>query len=234
MQSPQITDCLSVSSALSDALDMPENVWILIMVFARSAVARTGKISHLQTGVISLLDRLPGISYTLLQACKFLYRLASSRPIWIRHLHSLDQAHAPAVHPKTSIHTLSGPQLRELVVRATLRYNSCVHNTPPRTTRNEVLSLNVNVEVMGKLSEWGSELLLLPDGQHLLIKWPRGYLQCWNVSKGTCLQTYPPLPESSSENQQIRVLCFDYDVWHNDDIFLLVLSESANSEAESR
>lgn len=138
------------------------------------------------------------------------------------------------MHPKTSIHTLSGPQLRELVVRATRRYNNCVHHTPPRITRDEVLPLTVNVEVMGKLSEWGSELLLLPDRQHLLIKWPRGYLQCWNVSKGTCLQTYPLLRESSSENQKIRVLCFDYDVWNNDDISLLVLSESADSEVEDR
>lgn len=119
-------------------------------------------------------------------------------------------------------------------MRATRRYNNCVHHTPPRITRDDVLPLNVNVEVMGKLSEWGSELLLLPGGQHLLIKWPRGYLQCWNVSTGACIQTYPPLPESSSENQQIRVMCFDYDVGHNDNIFLLVISEYADSEVEDR
>lgn len=33
MQSPQIMDGLSVSSTLFNAFDIPENVWILFMVF---------------------------------------------------------------------------------------------------------------------------------------------------------------------------------------------------------
>ena len=92
----------------------------------------------------------------------------------------------------------------------------------------------VRENLLGKLSEWGSKILLLPGGQHLLIKRPSGCLQLTDVLTGESLFTSPHHTSNTYQEQRTRVLCFGYDVRVNGDVFILVLTESTDENSCSR
>lgn len=80
-------------------------------------------------------------------------------------------------------------------------------------------------EVLGEPGEFGLQLFLLPGGDHLLIYWPAGYLQCWSVRDKAWLWVYPDLPEGASEDRPKLLFTFDYDMQENGDVHLLLLDE---------
>ena len=92
----------------------------------------------------------------------------------------------------------------------------------------------VREDLLGKLSDWGSKIVLLPGGQHLLIKRPRCCLQLTDVLTGESLFTPPHHTSNAHQEQRTRVLCFDYDVRVNRDIYILVLTESTDENSCSR
>lgn len=162
------------------------------------------------------------------QTCKFIRSLSSCRVIWIKQLHKLDQERAPDLYPGIVLDALDGAELRRIVARAYRRHKNC---SSASITRITTLSISDNVPpraLLGDLSEWGSEIVLLPGGSHLLILWPKGFLQCWDVVSQSCVWTYPSLHNSAGQ-QQLRVLSFDSDVCRNGYLHLLVLTEHIGS-----
>ena len=124
-----------------------------------------------------------------------------------------------------------------IVTKAIRRYSNCFGASTPTFSRTTVLPLAQDAArevLLGKLSEWGSEILLLPGGQHLLIKRPSGFLQVTDVLTGDSLLASPHSVTDLHQERRIRVLCFDYDVRVNGDIFFLVLSEFIDENISSR
>ena len=124
-----------------------------------------------------------------------------------------------------------------MVTKAIRRYNNCIGGSALAFSRMAVLPLTqdaVRENLLGKLSEWGSKILLLPDGRYLLIKRPSGCLQLTDVLTGDSLFTSPHPVSDAHQEQCTRVLCFDYDVRENGDIFILVLTESTDEKSCSR
>jgi len=194
--------------------EVSEDVWIYVMVFC---------------DLRSLLS--------LEQTCKCIRSLSSSRVIWIMQLHELEQERAPDLYPGLVLDALNGAQLRCIVARAYRRHRNCSQAFSPVITRTTILSLTecesrtTPRALLGDLSEWGSEIVLLPGGSHLLILWPKGFLQCWDVVSQSCVWTYPSPP---SGGQQLRILSFDSDVCGNGNLLLLVSTERTGSIGNSR
>lgn len=176
----------------------------------------------------SEINRIGTLLIAHQQTCKFIRSLSSSRVIWIKQLHELDQARAPDLYPGMALDALDGTQLRRVVARAYRRHRNCSFASITRTTTLSLSKSAFPRESLGDLSEWGSEIVLLPGGSHLLILWPKGFLQCWDVVSQSCVWTYPS-GHTSPGQKQLRVRSFDSDVCKNDNLHLLLLTEHIGS-----
>ncbi|KAL5532090.1 hypothetical protein ACEPAF_5654 [Sanghuangporus sanghuang] len=167
------------------------------------------------------------------RTCQFLRSIISSRHFWLKRLQCLDQAHAPDLPPHVSVSSLGYRDLRDLVVRARRRVLNRTSSSSLRISREIIIPIGqANVDgVLGKPLGWGADTLLSPGAQYFFIRWPAGYLQCWDVRDKECLWTYPELPSDRSDMRETRTKCaFACDMAENGDVHLAVVSETLGQD----
>ncbi|KAH8110454.1 hypothetical protein DFH11DRAFT_1514246 [Phellopilus nigrolimitatus] len=170
---------------------------------------------------------------SLEDTCIFIREIFSDRIFWLKHLHALDQDHAPDLPRHIPLTDLTWSDLRNLVVRAQRQSLNCTGPTPLRATRETTVPVgSANSDgVLGRLYGSGTDVALLPGGSLLLVCWSAGYLQCWDVPGRECLWTH--MPEASlgePDTQPLRVCSFGYDMQANGEVRVLVVSESADND----
>ncbi|KAH8113691.1 hypothetical protein DFH11DRAFT_316434 [Phellopilus nigrolimitatus] len=171
--------------------------------------------------------------------CKFLLAAVSNKYIWLKCLRALDQDRAPDLPRHMSVRELAWPDLRSLVVHARRRHSNCTNSqtAPLRPTREVTVPIGFTNSdgALGRVTDFGWRTALLPGGTLLLVLWPAGYLQCWDVRGSECIWTYPPRASSGARGvQMLRVCNFGYDMQANGDVRTLVVSESTDSDANER
>lgn len=161
-----------------------------------------------------------------MKTCRVFRRLISSRYIWNRRLQELDQDHAPNLLPHVLLSSLSWEKLRDIVIRAERRHNRCAGPNAPRPTREITVDIHQSNKegTLGQPSGWGSELFLLPGGEYLFVKWPKGVLQCWNVLSNKCIWTYP-----SAHTQGRRICNFACEL-QGENIIVAMTSEGMDRD----
>ncbi|KAH8115832.1 hypothetical protein DFH11DRAFT_1853460 [Phellopilus nigrolimitatus] len=166
--------------------------------------------------------------------CKFLLAAVSNKYIWLKCLRALDQDCAPDLPRHISVSELAWPDLRSLVVYARRRHLNCTNSqtAPLRPTREVTVPIgSANSDgALGRVTDFGWRTTLLPGGAILLVLWPAGYLQCWDVRGSECIWTYPPRALLGA--QMLRVCNFGYDMQANGDVRALAVSESTDRTLE--
>ncbi|KAL5521297.1 hypothetical protein ACEPAG_9220 [Sanghuangporus baumii] len=167
------------------------------------------------------------------RTCQFLRSIISSRHFWLKHLQCLDQTHAPDLPPHVFVSSLGYRDVRDLVVRARRRVLNCTSSSSFRISREINLPISqANVDsVLGRPLGWGADTLLSPGAQYFFIRWPAGYLQCWDVRDKECLWTYPELPCDRSDMRGTLTKCsFACDMVENGDVHVSVVSETLGED----
>ena len=164
-----------------------------------------------------------------MQTCRSLRDAIVCRHFWLKRLQLLDQEHAPDLPPHVNVDSLTYHELRDLVVRARRRVLNCTGSSPLRVSREMVIPIsqeNVN-NILGQTLGWGADTLLVPGGRYFLLKWPAGYLQCWDVATKDCMWTYPRIPRNVSDTSWVLSrCCFACDVQMDGYVHVAVVSEA--------
>lgn len=157
------------------------------------------------------------------KTCTLLRDVASNRHFWLNRLYELDQAHAPNLPPHLLLESLTWEEIRELVIKAYRRAENT--GEVPKVTREVVIPIKEGnaLTYFGNTHTWGADTVLLPGGRYFLIRWPVGYLQCWDVSKRRFLWTYPEVASYDSLLQEESITNYSCEVQSNGDINILVV-----------
>ncbi|KAL5504770.1 hypothetical protein ACEPAH_7433 [Sanghuangporus vaninii] len=167
------------------------------------------------------------------RTCQFLRSIISSRHFWLKRLQRLDQTHAPDLPPHVSVSSLGYRDLRDLVVRARRRVLNLTSSSSLQISREIAIPIGqANVDgILGKPLGWGADTLLSPGAQYFFIRWPAGYLQCWDVRDKECLWTYPGLPSDRSDMRgTLTKYAFACDMAENGDVHIAVVSETLGED----
>lgn len=111
-----------------------------------------------------------------------------------------------------------------------------------RVLRIPIADFNVD-DVLGEVRLFGLELALLPGGKQLLVSWPAGYIQLWDLFPSSSssspsepepepklLWLYPDYPDGPSEDRPLLVYVCHYEMQEDGDVVLVVMNELLQGE----
>ena len=110
---------------------------------------------------------------------------------------------------------------------------NCTSSSPLRVSREIIIPIGQaeSGDILRRPLKWGADTLLLPGARYFFIRWPAGYLQCWDVLAKECLWTYPELPSDMSNTRDTLTRCaFACDVVENGVVHVAVVGETLGEE----
>lgn len=106
--------------------------------------------------------------------------------------------------------------------------NNSSHRTVKykREVRIPLAEFNLD-EVLGEALVFGLELILLPGCKQLLVLWPAGYLQVWDISaqEPRLLWLHPDYPEGPPEERPLLLSNLHFELQEDGDINLLLVND---------
>lgn len=124
----------------------------------------------------------------------------------------------------------------------------------PTSSMPSSAAAEADAALLRPLGGWGTECMLLPGGEYILVRWPAGYLQCFSTASASTsmaakstigsglVWTYPPLPTREQMNagvvQPLIVSSFSADMVRTElgklEIRILVVSDVSGEEPDAR
>lgn len=125
-------------------------------------------------------------------------------------LRNLSNEYVPDLPPHVDIDQLSGPEIKNVVVRAVRAYDSW-NKEYPEANREAVLKVKNPEREMDPRQVLIIDILLVPGGEYVMVRWFRGALQCYHVPTGECVWNLPPRP-AGEEIPELKPQVFSADL----------------------
>lgn len=109
-------------------------------------------------------------------------------------LRNLSDEYAPDLPPHVDIDQLSGPEIKNLVVHA-VRACDNWSKEYPEAYREAILRIKNPKGEPDSRQLSVIDILLVPGGEYVMVRWFRGSLQCYHVPTSECVWELPPRPD---------------------------------------
>lgn len=165
-----------------------------------------------------------------MQTCRRFRDLASTKQIWLFYLRRLDQAHAPNLPYHVDVYSLTGDELRTMVIKAVQAHDNWRNGTFGQNTQSRnldikppVARISQSIPRIGFSGDYGSfsspKITLFPGGGYLLLQWTHGFVQLVDIEAQKATWTYSDPPSDSMSLRQWSHNNLCYDVAFQGDVY---------------